>query len=142
MPRAVICTARGIDLPERRDLLIQTDGDRLEPSIRVWASTQSLQVVEGLLAAAPKRAEGITRVAATRGITQGNAHGASSAMGQIRAGLAGEELQHLKSGLGLATSEKKFVPYRDPESGNFIFPTVAPSEFRRAQAAAAAQGGA
>lgn len=51
----------------QRDHLIATQGDRLEPSIRRWASSQPLEVVAGLLAATPAKDGTKDRARATRG---------------------------------------------------------------------------
>jgi hypothetical protein len=51
----------------QRDHLIATQGDRLDPSIRRWASSQPLEVVKGLLDATPAKDDAKTRAKATRG---------------------------------------------------------------------------
>lgn len=59
----------------QRDHLIQTQGDKLEPSLRRWASAQPLEVVESFLAAIPAKETATTRTKATRG--NGTASGLS-----------------------------------------------------------------
>lgn len=54
-----------------RDHLLTTQGDKLEPSIRRWASSQPLEVVKGLLDATPSREGAKVRAAATRGAGKG-----------------------------------------------------------------------
>lgn len=50
-----------------RDHLLLTQGDKLAPSVRTWASTQPLAVVKGLLDAAPAKDTVTKRTTATRG---------------------------------------------------------------------------
>jgi len=50
-----------------RDHLLATHGDKLDPSIRRWASSQPLEVVKGLLDAAPAKDAPLKRGAPTRG---------------------------------------------------------------------------
>lgn len=113
-----------------RDLLIRTEGHRLVPSIRQWASSQPLAVVQGLIAAAPADgAAGTVRASATRGDTQGSA--------PLR-GLQGAALDELRSGMGLVKASS-VGPRRE---GNKLFlPATTPSELRAMAAAKAAKGG-
>lgn len=50
-----------------RDHLMATQGDKLDPAIRRWAKSQPLEVVSGLLDAAPAKDVSAARVSATRG---------------------------------------------------------------------------
>jgi hypothetical protein len=76
----------------QRDHLLATQGDRLDPSIRRWASAQPLEIVQGLLGATPAKTEETSRVAATRGATQGRE--------QMR-GLPKEEAEELERRMGI-----------------------------------------
>jgi hypothetical protein len=111
----------------QRDLLLQTDGDRLDPSIRVWASSQPYEIVKGLLAAAPARKGSVQRTAATRGATHGNV--------AASAGLRGDELAQFQAAMGTVKAAAKVEPF---ESGSaLVLPLVKPSDFRIAAAAKA-----
>lgn len=115
----------------QRDHLLATSGDRLAPSIRVWAATQPFSVVRGLLNAAPKELGAPVRVAATRGATHGVAAEPH--------GLQGPELEQLQKNMGtfkLAAPERHVTA-----SGVLVLPSVPPSLHRerlRASASAAA----
>lgn len=50
-----------------RDHLLETQGGKLDPSIRRWASSQPLEVVRGLLGATPAKETTKTRAKATQG---------------------------------------------------------------------------
>lgn len=54
-----------------RDRLLDKHGHRLTDGQRVWASTQSAAVVQGLLDASPEKAERVAAGAPTRGDTKG-----------------------------------------------------------------------
>lgn len=116
-----------------RDMILMKDGHRLAPSVRQWASSQSLAVVRGLCAAAPEDVTApASRVTATRGATQGT--------GESRKGLEGHDLEVIQRAAGTYKASTPQRPHRD-ESGNYVYPTVTPTEIRRMQAAAAAKGG-
>lgn len=110
----------------RRDMLLRDHGDRLEPSIRRWAASQSCTVVEGLIAAASKKtAETTQRVAATRGAGQGTNH-------HVAGGLAGREADDMARAFGrVAASE---APRFVNEPGRLVLPAIPPAQLR-AQAA-------
>lgn len=56
----------------KRDALLKEHGARLTEPVRVWASTQPLAVVEGLIKASPEAAKPVAKAApATRGAGQG-----------------------------------------------------------------------
>ncbi|NUP05528.1 MAG: hypothetical protein HOW73_05660 [Polyangiaceae bacterium] len=55
----------------QRDHLIATQGERLDPSIRRWASAQPLAIVKGLLDAAPAKTQTVKTGSPTRGAAQG-----------------------------------------------------------------------
>lgn len=115
-----------------RDVLLAQHGHRLQPSIRTWASTQKLDVVKGLIAAAPDPKPIPTKVSATRGAGHGT--------GSTRKGLEGKDLEELQRGMGTFKASTPMTPHRN-ERGDFVLPTVPPTEFRRMQAAAAAKEG-
>lgn len=115
-----------------RDTILLRDGHRLAPSVRTWASTQSLGVVRGLCAAAPEAPASTTRVAATRGQTHGT--------GTVGKGLSGPELELVERAAGTFQASASNRPHRDA-NGNFVYPTVTPTEHRRMKAAAAAKDG-
>ncbi len=118
----------------QRDHLIATQGDRLDPSIRRWASSQPLAVVSGLLHAAPAKLSPPGAVVATQGATQGEPAKPK--------GLEGRELDELKQNMGTFKAATPEVPHVTP-AGVFVLPTVTPSAFRerkRVEAAALAAG--
>lgn len=116
-----------------RDMLLAAKGDRLEPSIRRWASSQPLAIVKGLLESAPDKtpASG-TRIAATRGEGQGS--------GQPR-GLQGKELEDFNRSMGIVPIKTGALEPHDAD-GRFVLPSTPPSALRahrvKAEAAAAA----
>lgn len=115
-----------------RDMLLENHGHRLQPSIRTWASRQSLAIVQGLIAAAPEALPPPTRVTATRGAANGT--------GQVRAGLQGEQLDQFRMAMGTFKASSSQLPYTD-ERGYRVFPTTPPREVRRIMAAQAAKEG-
>ncbi len=110
----------------QRDHLIQTQGERLEPSIRRWASAQPLDIVRGLINATPAKTETSTRIAATRGATQGQAGGP---------GLQGKDLEDLQKAMGTfkATAEEPGM-----KNGVLSLPSVSPTVHRERKRIAAA----
>jgi hypothetical protein len=118
----------------QRDHLIATQGSRLDPSIRRWASSQSLAVVSGLINAAPAELQPLGAVQATRGDTHGKAAAPK--------GLEGAELDELKKNMGTFKASTPEVPHMTA-AGIFVLPTVTPRAFRerkRVEAAAIAAG--
>lgn len=111
-----------------RDHLLATQGDRLDPSIRRWASSQPLQVVRGLLNAAPAKDLPPARVSATRGEGQG--------AGEPR-GLQGAEAEELDRLMG-GVKASAVMPYRDAKTGALVIPSATPTEIRNHLAAVAA----
>ncbi len=117
-----------------RDAILMRDGDRLAPSVRTWASSQKLEVVRGLIAAAPaEKVSSPSRVTATRG----EGHGTGPASNR---GLQGAELEIIQRAAGMFQASTSNRPHRDT-NGNYVYPTVTPSEVRRMKAAAAAKDG-
>jgi Mu-like prophage I protein len=116
-----------------RDMILLQDGHRLAPSVRTWASSQPLAVVRGLVGAAPEAQTPPARVSATRGAGHGT--------GTVRVGLQGADLEELQRGMGTFKATAPNEPYTKP-NGDFVLPTITPTEHRRMQAAAAAKGGA
>ena len=55
----------------KRNVLLESHGQRLDPSVRVWASSQSYDVVKGLLDSLPDAPTAPARPSVTRGATQG-----------------------------------------------------------------------
>ncbi len=116
----------------QRDHLIATQGDRLDPSIRRWASTQALAIVNGLINAAPEKQAPLGRVTATRGATQGT---------EVKPGLQGDELVELKKQMG--TFQVSAPEPHETANGVIVLPSVPPGIHRermRAAAAATAAG--
>lgn len=114
-----------------RDHLLTTEGDRLDPSIRKWASSQPLAVVRGLINAAPAKQGAPVRAAATIGATQGQEPAAK--------GLEGAELEQLDKAMGIFKAAAP-EPHKTA-AGVLVLPAVPPSvhrERKRAAAAAAA----
>lgn len=115
-----------------RDSILLRDGHRLAPSVRVWASSQSLNVVRGLCGAAPEVATPPSRVAATRGATQG--------AGPTKArGLEGAELDEFRRGSTMYRASAAQPPHKKP-NGEFVFPIVPPRDVERVKASAAKGG--
>lgn len=109
----------------QRDHLIATQGERLEPSIRRWASSQSLAVVDGLLKATPRKEEATSRATPTQGKRTAQP---VSTQSSLEAEIFG--------GLGL-----RMQAYRAPfvrEDGVFVLPVNKPSAVRAHVAATAA----
>lgn len=123
--RASAAAVRSIN-EAQRDLLIQTDGPRLEPAVLRWAASQPLEVVRGLLGAVPAAVDAPKRIAATRGATHGTEAGN---------GLAAADLETLRAGMGTikATASAPFVT-----RAGLTLPTVTPTAYRRHKATAAA----
>lgn len=117
-----------------RDMILMRDGHRLAPSIRQWASAQPLNVVRGLCSAAPEETKPPVRIAATRGAGQG------TAAGEVRKGLEGKELEELQRGMGTFRASTPKTPHMN-DKGEFVLPTITPSEHRNIRAAAAAKDG-
>lgn len=117
-----------------RDMILMKDGHRLAPSVRHWASSQPLNVVRGLCSAAPEVTTPPARIAATRG----DSHGTHK--GDARRGLEGKELEELQRGMGTFKATAMTGPYTN-EKGEFVLPTVTPTEHRKIMAAAAAKEG-
>ncbi len=115
-----------------RDHLIATQGERLAPSLRRWAASQPLEIVQGLLGALPAETEKIaaSRVTPTRG--EGQGAGAQTAA-------ASAEVEEIRAAMGRA-------PSKAPEIINtedaLVLPTITPTQFREREriAAAAAAG--
>lgn len=117
-----------------RDVLIAQHGHRLQPSIRTWASTQSLAIVRGLVNAAPKDLPAPPTVKATRGA----AHGTGSPKPR---GLEGVELETYQRAMGTFQASTPRVPFTN-EAGDRVFPVTPPREAAaRIAAAAAAKDG-
>jgi hypothetical protein len=116
-----------------RDSILLRDGHRLAPSIRQWASSQPLAVVRGLCSAAPESVPTPARVTATRGATQG-------AGTEPRKGLEGKDLEDLQRGMGTFKATAAQTPHMN-DKGEFVLPTVTPTEHRKIMAAAAAKDG-
>lgn len=114
----------------QRDHLVQTQGDRLEPSLRRWASSQPLEVVEGLLGALPSRESAPVRIAATRGETQGLPVKAK--------GLEGKELEDVRRSMGVVQASAPEI--RDTERG-LVIPLITPRALREREAAKAGKAG-
>lgn len=114
----------------QRDHLVQTQGDRLEPSLRRWASSQPLEVVEGLLGALPAREGAPVRIAATRGETQG--------MPVKPKGLEGKELEDVRRSMGVVQASAPEI--RDTERG-LVIPLITPRALREREAAKAGKVG-
>lgn len=110
----------------QRDHMIATSGERLEPSIRRWASTQPLAVVRGLIGAAPAKLDPPGRIAATRGDTQG----------QAAPGLQGKDLEELQKSMGTFKASAP-EPHTTP-AGVLVLPSVTPSAHRERKRVAAA----
>jgi phage I-like protein len=115
-----------------RDSILLRDGHRLAPSIRQWASAQPLNVVRGLCSAAPEVTAPPARVTATRGDTQGT--------GIVHKGLEGRELEAMQRAMGTYRASMPTAPYTN-ERGEWVLPSLTPTEHRRIQAAAAAKEG-
>lgn len=112
----------------QRDHLILTEGDRLEPSIRRWASSQPLAVVRGLIGAAPGKLDPPGRAKATRGDTQGQDAQAT--------GLEGEALERLQKQMGTFKTSAQEV--HETPAGVLVLPSVPPSVLRERKRVAAA----
>ncbi len=111
----------------QRDHLLATQGDRLDTSIRRWASAQPLAVVRGLIDATPAKQDPLGRVAATRGAT----HGAVAANG-----LQGAELEELDRAMG--TFKATSLEPHTTAAGVLVLPAVPPSVHRERKRVAAA----
>jgi hypothetical protein len=114
-----------------RDMLLDKDGHRLQPSIRTWARAQPLAVVRGLLAAAPEQSAPPARISATRGADHGT--------GVVHKGLEGRDLEEMQRAFGTFKASTPNEPFTN-DRGEFVLPTLTPTEHRRIQAAAAAKG--
>lgn len=112
-----------------RDHLLATQGDRLDPSIRRWASTQPLEVVKGLLDAAPAKTTVVERAKATRGQGQG---GKPEPTPEEK-----REAEEMDRAMGLRVQTYR-APYRR-EDGTFVHPINRPSDVRAHLAAQAAK---
>lgn len=112
----------------QRDHLLATQGDRLEPSIRRWASAQPLEVVKGLLDATPAKLEPVQRTTATRGATQGE----PASTPTERA-----EAEEMDRAMGIRVHAYR-APYRRESDGAWVHPINRPSDIRAHEAAAAA----
>lgn len=118
-----------------RDHLLATQGDRLEPSIRRWASAQPLAIVKGLLGALPAGATVGQRTAATRGQGQGE----GNTQGR---GLQGRELEELQRGMGTFKASTDDGPREENDGRKLVLPSTPPSIVRAKLAgAASAKGG-
>ena len=116
-----------------RDILLAQGGHRLQPSIRTWASSQSLAVVRGLIAAAPEASPAApVKVSATRGAGHGT--------GEPLVGLKGGELEELQKSMGTFRASAPKEIHKNGR-GEWVFPTIPPSEYRAIKAAAAAKAG-
>lgn len=116
-----------------RDILLEKSGNRLAPSIRTWASSQPLAVVKGLLASAPEATAPPAKISATRGAGHGT--------GPVGKGLQGAELEELQRGMGTFKTSTPKEPFHK-SNGDFVLPTLTPTEHRQRIAAQAAKGGA
>lgn len=106
----------------KRDALLREHGDRLEPGIRVWASSQSFDVVKGLFDHLPK---GATKIAASAGgrPTLGEGQGGARAVdGSV------VPQNPLAEQMGIRTRAAA-APYRR-DDGAFVVPTNTPTEVR------------
>lgn len=116
-----------------RDHILATKGDRLDPAIRRWASTQPLKVVQGLIDATPEPSTATQRVAATRGEGQG-------AGGTEALGLQGRDLEDLERMMGIFPNRGGAPAKREPH--RLVLATMTPSQQRaNQQAAQAGKGG-
>lgn len=111
----------------QRDHLIQMQGDRLDPSIRRWAATQPLDVVKGLLDAAPAKGAEAARVTATRGARQG--------LPATPPGLTGEALEEVRASMGRGPASPPKIINTEHE---LVLPLMRPSAIREHIAASAA----
>lgn len=106
----------------KRDALLKEHGDRLEPGIRIWASSQSFDVVKGLFDHLPK---GATKIAASAGTrpTLGDGQGGTRVVdGSV------VPQNSLAEQMGIRTRAAA-APYRD-DDGSFVHPTNTPTEVR------------
>jgi hypothetical protein len=112
----------------QRDHMIATQGDRLDPSIRTWASSQPYAVVKGLIAAAPAKQTPTERVAATRG--------AGHVDRVTPKGLEGEDLEKVQKAMG--TFKASASEPHEAEGGRvLVLPTVSPRVLRERKLSAA-----
>jgi hypothetical protein len=115
-----------------RDRLLERHGADVPPSLRVWASSQPLAVVQGFLASvAPSSTPGVARVAATRGNGQGS---------EVARGLTGDELAEFERACGgkrVAAS----APKRDEQTGVLTISNIPPRQWRQMKAQAAGKAG-
>ncbi len=117
-----------------RDMLLEKHGDRLAPSIRIWASTQPLAIVKGLVDAAPATKPLPAKITATRGGTHGVPEGNAR-------GLQGAELEEYQKRFGTYQASAPKVPHMDPSRDGRVFPTTPPRELQRVLAASAGKDG-
>lgn len=115
-----------------RDTILLRDGHRLAPSVRTWASSQPLEVVRGLCGAAPEEVKPAVRVAATRGAGLGT--------GEVRKGLEGRDLEEMQRAFGTFKATAQNIPHEN-DKGDYVLPTITPTEHRKIMAAAAAKDG-
>lgn len=127
--RALSELTKRIDEGER-DRLLETRGATLEPHIRVWASAQPLRVVKSFLDTVPAASVATTRVAATRGESQGE---------EARRGLEGAELAEFERACGIRRVAAS-APRKD-EFGRLVFSNIPPAEWRRIKASMAGKEG-
>ena len=113
----------------QRDHLLATQGDRLEPSIRRWASAQPLEVVKGLLDATPAKLEPVQRTTATRGATQGEPQRTPAEVA---------EAEEMDRAMGIRVHAYR-APYRRESDGAWVHPLNRPSDIRAHRTADAAK---
>jgi hypothetical protein len=114
-----------------RGVLLESQGHRLEPSVRTWAATQPVAVVRALVAAAPK--------ASSRQVPRG--------------GLEGRDLEAVRMAMGThkppagrvyTNTRGERVTAAEPhlnEHGDLVIPATTPTEYRRIVADRARRGG-
>jgi len=109
-----------------RNTLLTNQGHRLQPSVRTWAATQPLAIVEGLIAASPDDTSAPRAAQATRGAGHGmQAHGAQ---------LPPDQAAELHRAMGILPAGSSNA--RVDEGGQFVRPIETPSQCRARLAAA------
>lgn len=103
-----------------RNTLLERQGHRLQPSVRAWAATLPLSIVQGLIAASPDEISAPRAAQATRGAGHGmQAHGAQ---------LPPDQAAELHRAMGIIPAGASNA--RVDEGGQFVRPIETPTQCR------------
>lgn len=119
----------------KRDTLLQMQGHRLQEPVRIWAASQTFEIVKGLIDASPDSPAAPARVTATRGKGQG------VPSGYARDGFQPGTPEHAEFQRITGTSPREPIGPRILEDGTLRITAGCPGEWRRQESERIAASG-